>query len=253
MSDSKDLFDNIPSKTAFWIGFATAILSIGFVGFILLGSCMLTNKCSGIKLGGDDTTAKPIAVNNPSPTPDAAAPAPTGTVPSVTKDDHVKGDASAPVTMIEYSDFQCPYCGAFEPTVAQVLKQYGNKIRFVYRHFPLSFHPNAEPAALASECASEQGKFWQFHDALFANQDKESDSYYTQLATDNKLNMKQFADCVSSKKYEAKITAEAAAGGAAGINGTPGTFLIGKDGTATPITGAVPVETLTAAIDKLLK
>ena len=163
MSESKDLFDNIPSKTAFWIGFATAILSIGFVGFILLGSCMLTNKCSGIKLGGDDTgSAAPIAVNNPAPTPDAAAPAPTGTVPAVTKDDHVKGgDASAPVTMIEYSDFQCPYCGAFEPTVAQVLKQYGNKIRFVYRHFPLSFHPNAEPAALASECASEQGKFWQ--------------------------------------------------------------------------------------------
>ena len=253
MGDSKNLFDNIPSKTAFWIGFATAVLSIGFVGFVLLGSCMLTQKCSTAGFRSDD--AKPIAVNAPSPSAadTATAPAPTGSVPAVTADDHVKGDANAPVTMIEYSDFQCPYCGSFEPTVDQVLKQYGSKVRFVYRHFPLSFHPNAMPAALAAECAGEQGKFWQFHDALFANQDKESDTYYTQLATDNKLNMKKFADCVSTKKYEAKITAQAAAGGAAGINGTPGTFLIGKDGTATPITGAVPAATFTAAIDKLLK
>ena len=133
------------------------------------------------------------------------------------------------------------------------MKTYNGKVRLIYRHFPLSFHPNAQPAALAAECASEQGKFWEFHDALFANQDKESDSYYTELAQTNKLDMKKFADCVSTKKYLSKIQAEASAGGAAGINGTPGTFLIGKDGSATPITGAVPVETLTAAIDKLLK
>lgn len=249
----QNFFDAIPSKTAFWIGCATSVLAIGTVGFVLLAGCMITQKCSVGGLGLERDNAKGIAVNNPSPSPEANTPtAPTGTVPVVSADDHIRGDKNAPVTLIEYSDFQCPYCGAFEPTLDSVMKTYAGKVRLVYRHFPLSFHPNALPAANAAECASEQGKFWEFHDALFANQDKESDSYYTTLAQNNKLDMKKFADCVSAKKYQKKIQDESSAGGAAGINGTPCTFVIGKDGNATPITGAVPLDQLTAAIDKAL-
>ena len=246
----QSFFDAIPSKTAFWIGCATSVLAVGTVGFIVLAGCMLTQKCAVSGLGLGDSEGKGIVVNAPSgPEPDAI---PTGTVPTVTDDDHMLGDKNAPVTLIEYSDFECPYCSSFEPTLSQILKTYAGKVRLVYRHFPLSFHQNALPAALASECGSEQGKFWEFHNALFANQDKLNDAYYTTLAQNNKLDMKKFAECVSTKKYEAKIQAEASAGGAAGINGTPGTFIIGKDGTATAVTGAVPEATLSAAIDKAL-
>ena len=247
----QNFFDSIPSQTAFWIGCATSILVVGTLGFILLAGCMLTQKCSvsGLSLG----SAKGIAINQPSDdAQNAAAPAPTGTVPSVSADDHMKGNKNAPVTLIEYSDFQCPYCGAFEPTLDAVLAKYKDQVRLVYRHFPLSFHPNALPAALAAECASEQGKFWEFHDAMFKNQDSLSADYYKKLAADNKLNISKFNDCVSTQKYLKKVQDEAAAGGAAGISGTPGTFVIGKDGSATPITGAVPAESFSAAIDKAL-
>ncbi|MCX6714289.1 MAG: DsbA family protein [Candidatus Uhrbacteria bacterium] len=251
--EKQNLFDVIPSKTAFWLGVGTAILGVGTLGFILLATCMFRGSCSVSDLSLGSNSAKPIAVNNPSPSADPnAAPAPTGTVPAVSNDDHMKGNKNAPVTLIEYSDFQCPYCGAFEPTLDTVMAKYKDQVRLVYRHFPLSFHPNALPAANAAECASEQGKFWEFHDALFANQDSENDAYYVKLATDNKLNLGKFNDCVKTQKYLKKIQDQAAAGGAAGINGTPGTFVIGKDGSATPITGAVPEATLSAAIDKAL-
>lgn len=250
--EKQNLFDIIPSKTAFWLGVGSAILGIGTLGFILLATCMFRGSCniSELSLGSGNT--KGIAVNQPSPSADDSAPAPTGAVPSVSNDDHIKGNKNAPVTLIEYSDFQCPYCGAFEPTMETVLAKYKDQVRLVYRHFPLSFHPNAQPAALASECASEQGKFWEFHTAMFKNQDSLGDDFYKKLASDNKLNMGKFNDCVSTQKYLKKVQDQATAGGAAGINGTPGTFVIGKDGSATPITGAVPAETFFAAIDKAL-
>ena len=251
MEDKKSLFDVIPSKTAFWLGIGAAILGVGTLGFIVLATCMFRGSCTISSLGTDN--GKAIAINNPSPSDDTnTAPAPTGTVPTVSNDDHIKGNKNAPVTLIEYSDFQCPYCGAFEPTIDSIMNKYKDQVRLVYRHFPLSFHPNALPAAIASECAAEQGKFWEFHSAMFKNQDSLSDDFYKKLASDNKLNMGKFNDCVSTQKYAKSIQDEAAAGGAAGINGTPGTFVIGKDGTATPITGAVPEATLTAAIDKAL-
>ncbi len=249
--EKQSLFDVIPSKTAFGLGIGASILGIGTLGFILLATCMFRGSCSlGDGSYGGNNNGTPIAINDTNT--DDSAPLPTGTVPSVTDEDHVKGNKNAPVTIIEYSDFECPYCGAFEPTLDAIMAKYKDQVRLVYRHFPLSFHPQAQPAALASECAAEQGKFWEFHAAMFTNQEALSADYYKKLATDNKLNLTKFNDCVSSQKYLTKVQDQAAAGGAAGINGTPGTFIIGKDGSATPITGAVPEATLSAAIDKAL-
>ena len=88
-------------------------------------------------------------------------------------DDPVMGDPDAPITIIEFSDFQCPFCEKFHPTSQQVLQEYGDDVRWVYRHFPLdSIHPRARPSAMASECADEQGKFWEFANTLFANQSR---------------------------------------------------------------------------------
>lgn len=241
----------IPSKQAFWLGFVTAILSIGTVGFILLGSCVLNGDCSVEGFALSDS-----ADDDSAPTDAALADAVPSTVtgvPVVTADDYIRGDENAPVTIIEYSDFECPYCERFHPTMLEVMEKYDGKVRWIFRHFPLSFHPNAKPAALAAECAGEQGKFWEFADKLFENRETLGDDLYTKLATDLGLNIATFGDCYTSEKYSDKIDSQAQGGGAAGVSGTPGTFVIDSDGNAIPIKGALPFASVAAAIDSALE
>lgn len=244
---TKTLFEVLPSKSAFWLGFLAAVLTIGTVGFILLGTCMLNGSCSG--LGGKNyKVAAADNDNNPNVPPTETAEA----IPVVTSDDHVRGPDDAEITIIEYSDFECPFCGRFHPTMLQVMDAYAGKVRWVLRHFPLSFHPQAEPAALAAECAGEQGKFWEFADDMFVNQESLGTTYYSSLATKFGLNKSQFDSCVSSGKYLDKIRAQSQSGGAAGVTGTPGSFIIDQDGNAIPIQGALPYESVASAIDELL-
>ncbi len=248
------VFDSLPSKSAFWLGFITAILTLGTLGFILLANCVLRHECSVGSLLANANTAGQAVNTAPTAAADAnAAPAPAATaVPVVTTADHIRGAKDAAVTVVEYSDYQCPFCSRFHPTLQQAMKEYNGKIRWVFRHFPLSFHPNAQPAANAAECADEQGKFWEFTDNMYLNQDKESDEYYKTVVTSLGLNVSKWEDCYKAKKYDSKIQAQAAAGGAAGVNGTPGSFIIGKDGKAVPIQGALPYESVKAAIDQVL-
>ena len=247
-SHTKSFFDALAPKQAFWLGFVSAILALGTLGFILLGSCMLGGDCSVKGLTVSDSADQEDTAQDV-----AAVPTPTATgVPAVTDADHIRGKADAAVTIIEYSDFQCPYCSRFHPTMLQVMEEYTDSVRWVYRHFPLSFHPEAGPAALASECASEQGKFWEYADALFANQSSLGSEYYVSLATDLGLNMTDFNDCIANEEYVDKIEAQAQAGGSAGVSGTPGSFVIDPDGNAIPIKGALPFSSVSAAIDSVL-
>ncbi|MBI4256545.1 DsbA family protein [Candidatus Uhrbacteria bacterium] len=250
-SQTKSFFDALPSKQAFWLGFVTAILALGTLGFILLGSCVLGGDCSveafRIADNEDSGTTAQVAIA------EADVPAPTATgVPAVTEADHIRGNVDAPITIIEYSDFQCPYCSRFHPTMLQVMEEYTDSVRWVYRHFPLSFHPEATPAALAAECASEQGKFWEYADALFENQSSLGSEYYATLAADLGLNTTQWQDCFNTEKYNDVIEAQAQSGGAAGVSGTPGSFVIDQDGNAIPIKGALPFSSVAAAIDSVL-
>ncbi|MBI4437381.1 thioredoxin domain-containing protein [Candidatus Uhrbacteria bacterium] len=248
---AKTFFDVLPSRQAFWLGFVAAILTLGTLGFVVLGSCLLNGNCSADGLAvvsGDEKAAAPVKAAAADAQPAAA----TG-VPVVTADDHIRGDVNAPVTIIEYSDFECPYCQRFHPTMQQVMAAYEGKVRWVLRSFPLSFHPNATPAALAAECAAEQGKYWEFADKLFENRDTLGDALYTQLATDLGLNVSSFSDCYTSEKYADKIQTQAQEGAAAGVSGTPGSFVIDADGNATPIKGALPFESVAAAIDAALE
>lgn len=181
----------------------------------------------------------------------AAAAAPTGKLDAVTDKDHIRGDIKkAKVVLVEYSDFQCPYCGKHDPTMQQIVKDYGDDVAWVYRHFPLSFHPNAEPVALASECAAEQGKFWEFSDAMYADQSQisgdaaTSTAFVNATASDLKLDTKKFADCVSSAKYQSDVDADAASGRTAGVSGTPATYVNG-----TLVSGAVPYASMKKMID----
>jgi protein-disulfide isomerase len=165
-----------------------------------------------------------------------------------TADSPSRGPSSAPVEIVEFSDFQCPFCLRAHPTVDQVLKAYSDRVRFVYRHYPLPGHPNARPAAEAAECAAEQGKFWPYHDKLFATQSRLSDADLKQDAAELGMDASKFNACVDSHKYAAKVDADLRAGQDAGVDGTPAFFINGR-----LVSGAQPYDVFKKVIDEELQ
>ena len=159
-----------------------------------------------------------------------------------------RGPEKAPVTIVEFADFQCPYCAKILPTLQQVMDQYGDKVRLVYRQFPLSIHNNAERAAQASLCADEQGKFWKLHDGMFANQRALDAEQLKATAAGLGLDAQAFNDCLDSGRYADEVAADTAAGTAAGVSGTPALFVNGRF-----ISGAVPLDEITAVVDDELR
>ena len=159
-----------------------------------------------------------------------------------------KGGANAQVEVIEFADFQCPYCLAASPTVKRVLETYGDRIRFVYRNYPLPNHPQAVPAAEAAQCANEQGKFWPYHDRLFAEAGKLMDADLKKAAADLGLDAARFNTCVDEHRYKAVVEADQQAGNAAGVNGTPAFFVNGR-----LLSGAQPFEAFKRVIDEELE
>jgi protein-disulfide isomerase len=159
-----------------------------------------------------------------------------------------KGPANAPVELIEFADFQCPFCLAASPTVKRVLDTYGDRIHFVYRNFPLQNHPDARPAAEAAQCAHEQGQFWPYHDRLFAQPGKLSDADLKKTAADLGLDAPRFDACVDGHKYKPVVDADAQAGAEAGVSGTPAFFINGR-----LLSGAQPYDAFKRVIDEELE
>tara|TARA_Y100000310_G_scaffold345864_1_gene471812 strand:+ start:7374 stop:8120 length:747 start_codon:yes stop_codon:yes gene_type:complete len=162
------------------------------------------------------------------PTPPSA---PTIDMEALLDDDEFEGNADAPITIVEFSDFECPFCGRFyTDTLGQLREKYveTGKVKIIFRDFPLSFHPEATPAAEASECAADQGKFWEFHDLIFENQTTMSAASYKQWAADLGLDTEQFNSCVDDGTHAAEVRADFAAGQAAGVSGTPTFFINGQ-------------------------
>ncbi len=160
-----------------------------------------------------------------------------------------KGSASAPVTIVEFSDFECPYCAGLFPTLKQIEAKYSDKIRVVFRQFPLnSLHPHAQKAAEASLCANEQQKFWEMHDAMFQdNRNLEIDAL-KQKASTLKLDMTAFNSCLDTSKYAERIKSELSDGVKAGVTGTPAMFVNGRF-----INGNVPYAEISKVIDEELQ
>jgi protein-disulfide isomerase len=154
------------------------------------------------------------------------------------------GPKDAPIVMVEWSDYQCPFCKRAAPTVNQVLNEYKDKIRFVFLDYPLPFHKQAMPASLAAHCANDQGKYWQYHNNLFEVAGDLSDADLTKRANDLSLDMAAFNTCMQSKKYEATINAAYNDGAAVGVTGTPAFFINGR-----MLVGAQPVEQFRSIID----
>ncbi len=163
----------------------------------------------------------------PSP---SAAPTPAAKVDVSVDDDPVKGDPDAPITIIEFSDFECPFCGRFySQTMGQLEEKYikTGKAKIVFRDFPLSFHPKAQKASEASECADDQGKFWEMHDMIFENQNSISVSDLKGYAGQLGLDQSKFDSCLDSGEHEAEVQADFRDGSAAGVSGTPSFFVNG--------------------------
>lgn len=245
-----DFFGNTPPKTSFLFGLVTGIAVAAVVGFVLVAQ-------KGTNLGAPRTrgtvATSPTPAPSPVPPPRPAEKIDLATI--ITKDDHIRGNVNAPVTLVEFSDLECPFCGRFHPTMQQAMTEYGDRVRWIYKHFPLeSIHPSARALAEASECAGEQGKFWEFIDANFERQDEYAGNrqydpaFAEKLAKDLKLNVGKFKSCVDSDKYEKLIDEHTQQGLKSGVQGTPHTLVNG-----TQIGGAVPYAQLKALIEAELK
>lgn len=229
------------------------------VAVLLSGGVIKIGKTSGSTAAAPNVPAAPAAPQAPA--------APTTAKASV-DDDPILGSKDAPVTLIEFSDYECPFCKRhFDQTYAQLKKDYidTGKVKMVFRDYPLPFHdPLATTQAMAATCAREQGgdeAYFKFHDEVFKTtqsngQGMTVDGLYT-IATNLGLNAANLKSCVESNKYKEEVTKDIADGGAAGVTGTP-SFVIGKstgDGVieGTILVGAQPINAFQSAIDGLLK
>ena len=165
-------------------------------------------------------------------------------------DDAIKGEWDAPVTIVEFSDYECPFCGRFyDEVLPQIEENYINTdlVRLVFRDFPLSIHENAESAAIAAECAGEQGNYYFMHNLLFENQDSLSEELYLELADQMLLDVDEFSACLASEEVAEEVAADMAEGESYGISGTPAFFVNGE-----LISGAQPYEVFEEAIERAL-
>ena len=160
----------------------------------------------------------------------------------------VKGPKNAPVTIVAFSDFECPFCSRVVPSLKQIEEEYKGKVRIAFKHQPLSFHANAKPAAMASMAAHEQGKFWEYHDKLFANQRALDRASLERYAQEIGLDVAKFKAAMDSNKFEAAIAADVAEATRVGVNGTPSFFINGRS-----LVGAQPVDAFKRVIDAELK
>jgi protein-disulfide isomerase len=175
-----------------------------------------------------------------------ALPAPT--VDVSTNGEPALGPASAPVTIVEFSDFQCPYCRTVQPTLKRLLQEYQDRVKLVFRDFPLrNIHPQAQKAAEAAQCAADQQQFWPYHDKLFAVTNLQVQDL-KQYAQELGLDMPQFTTCLDSDKYAQEVERDLQDGLKVGVSATPSFFINGQ-----PVSGAVPYERFKELVEAALE
>ena len=198
--------------------------------------------------GGGAQVTVPLVGAAPSPSPSpGSAPAPARLDNVDEDDDPFLGDKNAPVTIVSFEDFQCPFCKrAFDQTFPQLKKDYidTGKVKYVYRDFPLSFHPQANAAAEAAECADEQGQFWDYHSAIFNNQNRLGRDLYIELAGQFNLDIDKFTQCIDNGEMKQEVQADTSYGSQIGVSGTPTFFINGIK-----LVGAQPYAAFQQVID----
>ena len=228
---------------------AAMLISALLIGGSLLGaSVYLGEKIEGIRaqlgdIGGTPPSQRPRA--------DGEEEAPQQKIDLskvVTPSDPSRGPKNAKVTIVEFSDYECPFCGRYyEETLPTLLKEYGGKVRFIWKDFPLPMHSNAPKASEAAHCAGEQGKYWEFHDVLFQNQRALAVDDLRQYAAGLNLDTQDFNACLDSGKFANKVKEDTNLGRSLGVNGTP-SFFVNEE----RVVGAQPVEEFKRRIDAIL-
>ena len=176
------------------------------------------------------------------------------------KRDHIIGNLNAPITLVEYSDFECPYCKRFHPTVTELMKNNPDKLRWVYRHFPLGFHnPGAQKQAEASECVAElrgNDAFWEYSDLIYQRTTSNGSGFpldqLRPLAEEVGVNGKVFEECLASGRMAARVQQDIDNGVSIGISGTPAAFLLSTSGESRVVVGAQPLAELQRVVDEMI-
>lgn len=248
-NQQESFFGQLTPKAAFLFGAASGIAVSALLGLLLI----VPNAVSFEK-GTTANTNTPDSGSNA-----ALAGDPVGDFrPVDAQRDHIRGANNAAVTIIEYSDLECPFCKRHHPTMQQLLAEYKGKVRWVYRHFPLeSLHAQAKREAIASECANEQGKFWEFVDAILAATPSNDGLDLTKLpdyaANAGVADIAAFNACVASEKYADVVENDVADAASAGAQGTPHSIIIDANGGAVALSGALPYAQFKQAVDNALQ
>lgn len=246
------------SKLTFALGLVSGVAVVSLIGFVFLLTKGGLNKAAvDGGSGGQPSAAGQGGIDNTAPQ--------EITLKEVTKDDHIRGGSiDAPVKIVEYSDLECPFCKKHHVTMQQIVADYGDKVAWVYRHFPLAYgqrplHSKAAKEAEATECASELGGndgFWKLTDKIFevtpANNGLDL-ATLPDLAAEVGLDKEKFTACLDSGKYAQSVQASYDEAGRAGAGGTPYNVIIGPDGSKVPLAGAYPIESFKEVIDKMLE
>ncbi|MBI5465685.1 MAG: DsbA family protein [Candidatus Kerfeldbacteria bacterium] len=246
------IFAGASPKLTFIMGIVSGIAVVSLVGFVLTASYGLLGNVRGANQPAG-TGASVVTPTVPAPN---QPPAPPSKVTITLKsDDHIRGNANAPVTLVEYSDLECPFCKRFHPAMQQLMQEYAGKVKWVYRHFPLSFHANAQKEGEATECAGKLGgndKFWAYTDKIFERTTSNGTGFaldaLVPLAKELGLNEAKFKTCLDGGEFTAHVRQDLQEGTSFGVNGTPTTFVNGQ-----PVEGAVPYDQLKAVVQSLLK
>ncbi len=250
------MFAGASPKLTFIMGLVTGIAVVSLAGFVLAASYGLSGRASsalGSATVAVQGTTTPTPSAAPSPTSPPAAPGKANV--TLKPDDHIRGPKDAKVVLVEYSDLECPFCKRFHPQMQQLMQEFSGQVAWVYRHFPLSFHQNAEKEAEAAECVGKLGgndKFWAYVNKIFERTTSNGTGFALDklgpLAAEVGVSQGKFQSCLDSGEFTAHVQQDEQEGTAFGVNGTPTTFVNGQ-----PVEGAVPYEQLKQVVQSLLK
>lgn len=220
----------------FLLGMVSGIAVLAVIGMVIFGTLYFTNKSA------DDGQVAGEEIDNNEQQDEQPVNL------EIAETDWVLGSRDAKVKVFEFSDFQCPYCARFHEVMHQIVEEYPDDVAWIYKQFPIRSHPLGPPGAVATECAGEQGKFWQMADMIFENQDNLTEDSFAAFAQNLGLDMGKYNSCYENNPYEEKILTEYNLGVDLGVRGTPSNFINGQ-----LVPGAVPYESMKQIVEDILQ
>jgi protein-disulfide isomerase len=251
--ENKSIFDSLSPTKVFLSGLVVGVLVLCTVGFFV----MLSIYLSGGSVFAQDDFADTQNNNGGTVVDNGSGDGNNVSIRAVdVKKDHIRGDKDAKISIVVYTDFECPFCKRFHETMLSVMDNFDDDVKWVFRHFPLdSLHRQARTEALASECASEQGKFWEYSDLIFERTTSNDGLDLNKLpvyAKELGLNVNQFTNCLDSQKYASRVDEDVIDGQGAGARGTPHSVIVGPNGEKVPVSGAQPYSSLETILNSML-